>query len=115
VPKVSSVGASSRLFGRRGSRRSLKSATSHMSFMPRAAMHICRFLGRSSRFCSNSVLRLEENLALYVQHHGRTMGVLTAGTGDYYLSEGGRLVTSTSCMSLPAFERLFLAARSAFA
>jgi len=46
-----------------------------------------------ARFCSNVLLRPEENMALYAQHRGRTVGVVTAGVGDYYLGEGGRLVT----------------------
>jgi hypothetical protein len=46
-----------------------------------------------ARFCSNSLLRPEENIALYVQYRGKTVGILTAGSGDYYLGEGGRLVT----------------------
>lgn len=46
-----------------------------------------------ARFCGNSLLRPEENIALYVQYQGRTVGILTAGAGDYYLGEGGRMVT----------------------
>ncbi len=46
-----------------------------------------------ARFCSNSLLRPEENIALYVKYQGKTVGILTAGAGDYYLGEGGRLVT----------------------
>jgi hypothetical protein len=46
-----------------------------------------------TRFCSNALLRPGENIALYVRYQARTVGVLTAGAGDYYLGEGGRLVT----------------------
>jgi len=45
------------------------------------------------RFCNNALRNPRDNIALYVQYRGRTVGVLTAGTGDYYLGEGGRMVT----------------------
>lgn len=34
-----------------------------------------------------------DTLAVYVQYRGKTVGVLNAGAGDYYLGEGGRMVT----------------------
>lgn len=46
-----------------------------------------------ARFCSNALRNPQDNIALYVQYQGRTVGVLTAGAGDYYLGEGGRMVT----------------------
>jgi hypothetical protein len=45
------------------------------------------------RFFTRAIASPEDALALYVQHDGKTVGVLNAGVGNYYLSEGGRMVT----------------------
>ena len=44
-------------------------------------------------FSSTALERSQDTIALYVQYRGKTVGVLTAGAGDYYLGEGGRMVT----------------------
>jgi hypothetical protein len=45
------------------------------------------------RFFSKAISSPNDTLALYVQHNGRTVGLLNAGVGEYYLGEGGRMVT----------------------
>ncbi|HEY8577187.1 MAG TPA: hypothetical protein VIL88_12695 [Devosia sp.] len=45
------------------------------------------------RVFSKAISSPNDTLALYVQHNGRTVGMLNAGAGDYYLGEGGRMVT----------------------
>lgn len=44
-------------------------------------------------FCMRMKRHPKDTLGLYVQHKSQTVGVLSAGIGDYYLGEGGRLVT----------------------
>jgi len=46
-----------------------------------------------ARFCSSALARPEDTVALYVQYDGKAVGVLTAGAGDYYLTDGGRMAT----------------------
>jgi len=45
------------------------------------------------RVCSKAISSPEDMLAVYVQHNGKTVGVLNAAVGDYYMGEGGRMVT----------------------
>lgn len=45
------------------------------------------------RVFSKAISNPNDTLALYVQHNGKTVGMLNAGAGDYYLGEGGRMVT----------------------
>lgn len=45
------------------------------------------------RAFSKAISNPNDTLALYVQHNGKTVGMLSAGAGDYYLGEGGRMVT----------------------
>lgn len=45
------------------------------------------------QFVSRAISRPDDMLALYVTYRGAIVGVLNAGVGDYYLSEGGRMVT----------------------
>lgn len=45
------------------------------------------------RAFSKGISSPEDTLAIYVQHQGKTVGLLSAGAGDYYLGEGGRMVT----------------------
>ena len=45
------------------------------------------------RFFSKAISSPTDTLSLYVQHNGRTVGLLNAGVGEYYLGEGGRMVT----------------------
>lgn len=35
----------------------------------------------------------EDTLGIYIQHNGETVGLLHAGAGDYYMGEGGRMIT----------------------
>ncbi|MEO9227542.1 MAG: hypothetical protein ABI216_01135 [Devosia sp.] len=46
-----------------------------------------------SRFFSKAISDPENTLALYVRCRDRTVAVLNAGVGDYYLGEGGRMAT----------------------
>lgn len=45
------------------------------------------------RVFSKAINSPSDTLSLYVQHNGRTVGLLNAGVGEYYLGEGGRMVT----------------------
>lgn len=45
------------------------------------------------RAFSKAISHPHNTLALYVSYNGDTVGVLNAGVGDYYLGEGGRMVT----------------------
>lgn len=45
------------------------------------------------RAFSKGISSPEDTLAIYVQYQGKTVGLLNAGAGDYYLGEGGRMVT----------------------
>jgi len=48
-----------------------------------------KFIRAYTRAIRNS----NDTLAIYIQYKGETVGVLNAGVGDYYLGEGGRMVT----------------------
>ena len=45
------------------------------------------------RMFSKAISSPNDTLSLYVQHNGKTVGLLNAGAGDYYLGDGGRMVT----------------------
>jgi len=45
------------------------------------------------RAYTKAIRNPHDTLAIYIQYRGKTVGVLNAGVGDYYLGEGGRMVT----------------------
>lgn len=45
------------------------------------------------RAFSRAIANPQDMLALYIQHGGKTVGLLSAGVGDYYLGQGGRMAT----------------------
>ena len=45
------------------------------------------------RVFSKAISSPNDTLAVYVQNKGKTVGLLNAGVGDYYLGEGGRMAT----------------------
>ena len=52
-----------------------------------------------------------DTLALYVQYKGKTIALLHAGAGDYYLGEGGRMVTVYAMYVSPGIRRSLLGGR----
>lgn len=44
-------------------------------------------------FCARMKRHPEDTIGLYVQYNGQTVGVLSAGIGEYYLGDGGRMAT----------------------
>lgn len=45
------------------------------------------------RLFSKAIASPKDTLALYVRHGGKTVGLIHAGVGEYYLGDGGRIVT----------------------
>ena len=52
-----------------------------------------------------------DTLAVYVQYKGATIALLHAGAGDYYLGEGGRMVTIYAMYVSPRIRKSLLGGR----
>jgi hypothetical protein len=64
-----------------------------------------------ARFFARAISDSDSALAVVVQYRGRTVGLLHAGVGDYYLGEGGRLVTVYALYVSASIRRTLLGGR----
>jgi hypothetical protein len=63
------------------------------------------------RAFSKALSSPSDTLAVYVQYRGVTIALLHAGVGDYYLGEGGRMVTVYAMYVSPRIRKSLLGGR----